>query len=73
MADEMNPIHKKVPMLVHNGKPICVSLIQVQYIDEVWKDKAPLLPSDPHARAQAWFWADYVDKKRLSISGFENV
>ncbi|XP_073119338.1 probable glutathione S-transferase [Henckelia pumila] len=61
---EMNPVHKKIPVLIHNGKPVCESLLIIQYIDEVWKDKSPpILPSHPYARAKARFWADFVDKK----------
>ncbi|KAL5977176.1 hypothetical protein ACLOJK_021518 [Asimina triloba] len=60
---QSNPVHKKIPVLIHNGMPICESLIVVQYIDEVWADKSPLLPKDPLERANARFWADYIDKK----------
>ncbi|MCD7448991.1 Glutathione S-transferase 5 [Datura stramonium] len=60
---QMNPIHKKIPVLIHNGKPILESLIIVEYIDEVWKDKSPLMPSDPYKRAHARFWVDYIGKK----------
>ncbi|KAI5057360.1 hypothetical protein GOP47_0027375 [Adiantum capillus-veneris] len=61
---ESNPTHKKIPVLIHNGKPICESLIIVQYIDENWpsSDK-PILPKDPYDCAIACFWADYVDRK----------
>ncbi|KAK4845199.1 hypothetical protein QYF36_002149 [Acer negundo] len=66
---EANPVHKKIPVLIHNGKSICESLVILQYIDEVWHDKSPLLPSDPYLRSQARFWADYVEKK-LYITGW---
>ncbi|TYH12798.1 hypothetical protein ES288_A06G094700v1 [Gossypium darwinii] len=64
---QTKPVHKKIPVLIHNGKLVCESLIQVQYIDEVWHDKAPLLPSDPYQKATARFWADYVDKKDFGL------
>ncbi|KAI4306288.1 hypothetical protein L6164_029577 [Bauhinia variegata] len=64
---ENNPVHKMIPVLVHNGKPICESLNIVQYIDEVWNHKLHLLPTDPYQRSQARFWGDYIDKHIYSI------
>lgn len=64
---EMNPVHKMVPVLIHNGKPVCESLLILQYIDQVWADPSPLLPSDPYQRSQARFWGDFIEKKVLSL------
>ncbi|KAL6196727.1 hypothetical protein ACLB2K_032341 [Fragaria x ananassa] len=70
---QSNPVHKKVPVLIHNSKPICESAVALQYIDEVWNDKAPLFPSDPYLRSQAKFWADFVDKKTTKGEELEAV
>ena len=58
-----SPIHQKVPVLLHNGKPISESTIVVGYIDEVWSSSTPLLPTCLYERAPAQFWADFIDKK----------
>ncbi|XP_047974307.1 probable glutathione S-transferase [Salvia hispanica] len=57
-----NPIHQKVPILIHDGKTILESAVILEYIDDVWKGPN-ILPKDPCQRARARFWANFIDQK----------
>ncbi|WJX49165.1 putative glutathione S-transferase [Trifolium repens] len=59
-----NPIHKKVPVLVHNGKPLVESLVILEYIDETWENY-PIFPQQPYEKALARFWSRFIDDKIL--------
>ncbi|XP_059668293.1 probable glutathione S-transferase [Cornus florida] len=64
---DSNPVHKKVPVLIHGGKPISESLTILEYIDETWKHN-PILPESPMERADMRFWAKFVDEKLYGAS-----
>ncbi|XP_020275147.1 probable glutathione S-transferase [Asparagus officinalis] len=59
---ESSPVYKEVPVLLHKGNPIIGSMTIIEYIDDAWGGH-PILPKDPYERAQARFFAKFIDEK----------
>ena len=58
-----NPVHKKVPVLVHDKKSVCESIVILEYIEEMWPHNLSLMPSDPYDGALAHFWIKFAEDR----------
>ncbi|CAM6107601.1 unnamed protein product [Calypogeia fissa] len=59
---EANPIHQKVPTIIHNGKSVAESLVILEYLEDAFPGQVPLMPKDAFKRSKARFWIDYISK-----------
>ncbi|CAH2067257.1 unnamed protein product [Thlaspi arvense] len=66
---QLNPVHRKVPLLVHDGKPVAESQVILEYIDETWENSPRLFPEDPYERAQVRFWVSYINQQVFEVMG----
>ncbi|XP_018683956.2 glutathione S-transferase U18-like [Musa acuminata AAA Group] len=69
-----NPVSKKIPVLLHRGRPACESMVIVQYIDAVWAASGPaILPADHYELVLHRFWVVYIDDSVSSILWWPSV
>ncbi|XP_052289175.1 probable glutathione S-transferase isoform X3 [Citrus sinensis] len=62
-----NPVHKKIPVLSHGGKPVCESMVILEYIEETWPQNPSLMPNNPYDRAHTRFWIKFAEDKGVAI------
>lgn len=69
MLLKYNPIYKKVPVFVHNGKALAESMVIVEYIEETWS-QMPLLSQHAYERSNVRFWSNFIEDKVRNLQTF---
>ncbi|CAN1144714.1 Probable glutathione S-transferase [Linum perenne] len=64
---QSNPVYKKIPVLIHGGKPISESMIILQYLDDSFPKSYPLMSTDPYEKAVARFWIKFAEEKLSTV------
>ncbi|CAM6122829.1 unnamed protein product [Calypogeia fissa] len=59
---ETNPVYRQVPVIIHKGRTLSQSLVILEYLEDVFPEKIPLVPKDPYERAKVRFWADFLHR-----------
>lgn len=52
-----------VPAIVHEGSPLSGSMVCLEFVEEQWPDRAPLLPAAPAERAKVRQWSTFASEK----------
>ncbi|XP_050222000.1 probable glutathione S-transferase [Mercurialis annua] len=63
---QFNSVYKRIPVLIHNGKPISESVVIIEYLDDICKQN-PLFSPDPYQKAMARFWAKFAEEKFTEV------
>ncbi|KAI3973524.1 hypothetical protein MKW92_035974 [Papaver armeniacum] len=74
LLEEYNPVYNKqnhkIPVFVHRGKSMIESMIILEYIEETWPDRYPLLPKDAYEKSIARFWIKFIEDKTATFFKF---
>ncbi|KAF8402035.1 hypothetical protein HHK36_012986 [Tetracentron sinense] len=66
---QYNPVHKKIPVLVHGGKPIVESLVILEYIEETWPQNL-CCQKRPMREPKPGFGQNFAEDKSLTLYAF---
>lgn len=64
---EANPIHKKVPVIIHDGRAVAESFIILEYLEDAFPEQVPLMPKDAFEKSKVRFWADYINQAFITL------